>query len=612
MKRLAIIILMLMPSICWGREHRRHVFGGGGSVFQTSRNVTLTGTQLFMNSGMVAVQSSDPAVVNLTGSTLTLSSGNATAQSVASNVALTGTFLHFSSATVTVAGGGGTTYYVSTTGNDSTGNGSYSTPWAKPSHACGAVSAGSSAANANTISILSGSYTDNSACTLALFVNIAGAGITSTTITTSANPYISGANAVPTVGGAPTISGIAFIGSGSNTGIYMRGRNNLKVHDSAFTNFGSVVDIAGKTPIWNSDCTDNAPTQSATYCDDIHDTSIEPDSTDWATGFEFYSNTITNGKIYPETIKNALIHDNTINNSTSLKSAVGNTAKWWSGVEFYNNTITMQTNAWSTIALEIWMVEDDSKFYNNTTNGWFSILLNPNGPKTPYSYEITNNTFASNVVPGIGSSAISCALETGSYTENMLIAGNYFTNTGSNNTYSLGIAMWGNGINENFTIRNNVFYNINGDGITIHTDGTSGAPFAGSNINIYNNTFDTMHSGGTSQAVYIHTVSGAGTITTINMANNVIKNASHGMLADGGQLTSSTYRYNIMASASPTSGTGITASNNINGTPGITGSGSRPSPYYLIPNTSSNLYNAGVNVGLPFNSTAPDLGAYEY
>jgi len=40
--------------------------------------------------------------------------------------------------------------------------------------------------------------------------------------------------------------------------------------------------------------------------------------------------------------------------------------------------------------------------------------------------------------------------------------------------------------------------------------------------------------------------------------------------------------------------------------------GSLPDVNFFHLNSSSKLIDKGVNVGLPFNGTAPDLGAFEY
>lgn len=502
------------------------------------------------------------------------------------------------------------TYYVSPNGSNSGGNGSQAAPWQALSYACSKVTM-----PGDIVYINAGTYTDNFTCNLSVGVKIQGAGSSLVTINTSASPYINASSNLPVVDGNNEMSGISFVGSGSNTGIYSEARSNQKIYDSSFNKFGNAIDIHGKMPKYSNTCTSSLPTQSATYCDDSAPLSIEPGSTDWATGVEIFNNRLISAKLYPSTIKGALIHDNVIDNSATLQSAVGNTTYWWNGVQFYNNTLKMQTIAWSTIAIEVWMVEGDTKFYNNWTNGWFSILLNPNGPNVPYSWEIVNNTFASDLLPGVGSGAVGAALETCYHTQNVLIAGNYFANTGSNNTYTRAIGIHGKGPIKNLTIRNNTIYNMNGDGIAINSADSTGAPFAGSNINIYNNVFDGMHNG-TSQGVYIE--DGTGTINGVKIKNNIFMRAGHGALIypSGHDVKNVEFTNNIVTGGNYTYDYGTSGfsnvSSNYNVTPDLQATGNRSDTYYRAKSSTANMIDKGTNVGIPYSGTNPDIGVYEY
>ncbi|HJV66418.1 MAG TPA: hypothetical protein VJ550_11835 [Geomonas sp.] len=503
-----------------------------------------------------------------------------------------------------------TTWYVSPTGSNG-GTGASSSPWQTLSYAC------SKAVSGDTIVVNAGTYTDNTTCSLKTGVKILGAGSSQVTINTSASTYISATNSLPVVNGGNEIAGINFVGTG--TAINSGARSNQIIHDCSFSGFPTSINVYGKMYIYSNSCKTTAPTQTATYCDDYAPLSTEPGSTDWATGIQIYNNKFTNTKIYPNSIKSSTIHDNVFDNSGSLRSAVGNTSHWWNDVQFYNNTIKMQTNTWSTIAIEVWMVEGDTRFYNNWTNGWFSILLNPNGPNTPYSWEIVNNTFASNNPPG--TNPVGQALETCYFTKNVLIAGNYFTNTGSNNPYNTAIGIHGKGFNQNFTIRNNVFYNIYGDAIAINSSDTTGAPFAGSNINISNNIFDTMHNG-TSQGVYMQ--DGVGTINGVNIKNNIFTGVAHGALIypsgndvqnvvfNNNIVQGGNYTYNYGTASGVTNGGFTSVLSNYNLVPDYNATGTRPEPYYDAKSNAANFIDKGASVGLPYTGTAPDIGAFEY
>jgi len=500
----------------------------------------------------------------------------------------------------------GSAYYVAPNGSDSN-DGSSGAPWASLSAACRKVqSAGT------TIVVRAGAYTDYGQCILARGVAIGGEGKDQVRISVSASPYIIAENPLPVVEGNNDISGIGLLGSGG-TGIYSVHRSYQRVHDCYFKDMTTSMWIAGKNPSGSGWC-DSRPTETARYCENNWSLSREPGETDWAVGIEIYNNDMKNGRIFCNTIKNSTIHNNVVDNSEVMRSAVGNTSFWWNNVQFFENTLKMATISWSTIAVEIWMVQGDTKFNKNWTNGWFSILVNPNGPKTPYSWEITNNTFESDVPRGLGSMPVDVAIESSYETENVLIAGNYFANTGANQTYLSAVAIWGKGPAKNYLIRNNVTYNMASDVFRIQSSDQSGdRPFEGDNIQIYNNVIDGANFG-KAAAVYID--DGAGTIRNVKIKNNVIMSARWGALISpaGHDVSGVEFTNNAMWGGGFAmdygSGGFSSTANNFHFVPEFVQSGARPDPYYR-PKPGSNLIDRGVNVGIPFQGAAPDLGAFE-
>lgn len=502
------------------------------------------------------------------------------------------------------------TYYVSPKGNDSTGTGSQSQPFAGLSRACQVART-----SGDLIQINSGTYSDNNACVLQPGVSIQGAGKDLVKITTSADTYIDGNSGTPVVSGNNEISGISLVGSGDNKGIYFGGRSGQKIHDCGFENFDRAIEVLGKAPTWKETCS-STPTTTAIYCDNDARMSTEPGSSDWATGIEISNNTLKNASIQAHTLKGAKIHHNVIDNATSLKGGFGYTAYWWQAVDFYANKITTQTNAYGTIALEVWMVEGNSLFHDNWTNGWFSIIKNPNGPKTPYSWQITNNVFESNAPRGIGSQANGCALETCYHVENVLVEGNTFINTGSNKTYLRAIAVWGYGINRNFTIRNNVMVNMAYDAIVIQATESAHQLFDGDQFYIYNNVFDTVNNG-TSQGVAL--IDGPGDIDNVFIKNNIFITVDRGALVypAGHSVSGVEFTNNVVYNGKGftwDSGTGAFAklSDNFTFNPEIQRSGARPDPYYRPLSAAANIVDKGIAVGdLSYTGMAPDIGAYE-
>lgn len=527
-----------------------------------------------------------------------------------------------------VKGVSAATYYVDIAGtnNSTCGTASGSEACATLSYIIETRHLGSAGDN---IQIAAGDYTDNTAIVLPVGVNIHGADSETTSITTNQLKYISLQSSVPTVDGSNEISGLAFYGTGANDCIDSSGRNNQKIYDCYFQDFDKAISVQGKTPItsWNEgDCTGPA-TETAYFCANYKPWSNEPGSTDWATGIEIYENTLKDAKIYAHTIKGAKIHDNVIDNTASLKSGVGHTALWWSGVEFYNNTINTQTIAWSTIALEVWMTEGDSKFYNNTTNGWFSILGNPNGENEPYLYRIYGNTFSSDVVPGVGSALVGAALESCFYSENVLIADNYFENTGAQATYTIGVGIWGRGVNKNYIIKNNSTLNI-GVAVNIESSENPEVPFDGDDFYIYNNTFE----GGAFGKGIIWIGNNAGDIDNVIIKNNIFMNSGskpwyYGayIYPEGHSVSGCSFANNIVYGGDgfvydygPNNGFSGGVSNNYTWNPDLEKSGGRPDPFYQPASAGANVVDAGTaNIAPEIELTgyaglAPDVGAYEY
>jgi len=419
---------------------------------------------------------------------------------------------------------------------------------------------------------------------------------------------------VPSVNGNNEISGITLIGNNSNNAISSKGRNNQKIHDNYFKDFVIWLKIRGKDPVWRNDCTTNE-TATATYCDNNKMLSIFPASTDWATGAEIHHNTVTNAKLYAHTIAGAKIHHNIINNTKQDRSGVGHTSYWWSAVDFSYNEIHMLNNKWANIAVEVWEIQNDSKFHDNKIDGWVSLLMNTKGINTPYSYEIYNNDFSSNIING----GISEALELSSYVSNVRIANNYFCNTGSNQTYKRGIGIWGLGPIKEILISNNVFYNINGTAIEINSTLYTGADRAViDNVYIYNNVFDKMQAG-TSSAVLLSNDGSSGDIHGIFIKNNIITNASYGVdfwPFPPKTMSGNVYSHNVITQATghvrDRGSSTFTIGTAYKFVPAILASGDRWKDYYQPNGSTSNLIGQGTPVGLPYSGKAPDIGPYQF
>ena len=288
--------------------------------------------------------------------------------------------------------GGGIIYYVSTSGNNSTGNGSQSNPWATLDYAIGRVSAVGS-----TIYVMAGTYPTISAqMELSPGVSIVGAGRDRTTITmtnTSGGGCIKmesyGQWANKTIG-FQSISGIKFVGSttsGAPVGhaaIVVYYRNHVYVHDCEFVDFvRSAVRFNGQQ-YWSGF---NIP--NPYYNGSKDDFKYIPFNNSFAEGNRFYNNIVHNccGRITGNDFSGALevsvndgclVYNNYMTatgrsgdgNGVPIKF-IGPGAGFNRNSKIYNNHIIaghMDTNYWQ-FAIEIWWDLGGTEIYGNTCEG---------------------------------------------------------------------------------------------------------------------------------------------------------------------------------------------------------------------------------------------------
>ena len=515
-----------------------------------------------------------------------------------------------------------TTYYIDENGDDED-DGSVESPWATLSHACGEVSG-----STDVIHVNAGTYTDNTECTLALGVDIEGAGKSSVTINTTASTYIKAySNATgPCVDGSNEISGIKIDGGDSaSIGIRSYGRNNQTIHDCEFEDFTSSgiaafgrhgVEGAGDFVIM--EC--SAPATACSYCGNDYALNEPPGTNDWGTGIEIYNNTLTDSKLFISALSGALIHDNTIDNSGSTRAGIGHTGVWFKGCKIYNNTITLSDTNTSLFAVELWELSDGCEIYNNISNGAISIDTSTEGKgSSSYVLSFYNNTISSDLE---ATGTLAAALEITSWISDVEIYGNYIRGP---QAFDRGLSIWGRWSVSNITVRNNVFYDIKGDMIFIQTYQHQEDPADPTNIDdiyIYNNVFEKA-ADGTSQAVTLHQEDADGAIDGVLIKNNIILDCDNVLVLAGpgwgehtiGDNTDNELKYNYYYDSSLVYnyGTGgYSASNNTNANPQLNYAGSRPLPYYRPLSGSANIVNAGVDVGLAYEGDAPDIGAYEY
>jgi len=523
----------------------------------------------------------------------------------------------------------GTTYYVSTTGNDSAA-GTSAAPWRTLAKACNTVTT-----SGDTIHIKAnagGTYTESQQCNLAAGVNIEGEGKTNTIVKSSitgtwsvymqleSNPGTNGNQSISnfTLDGQANTTGNA---SGTWYGIWIQGRNNVSVHDMKFMNFFASASLfAGHS-------TTNPTTWAGPF----------------ATGNSFYNNDGTNcAGIIPEAGWSGSgclliggqdgmdIHHNNLNTTARPIERNGWPIKYWDngflkGVKIHHNTFIKSpfhsTQPFSPpnwdFAVEFFNVQG-MEFNNNYVQGSVDINYIYKGP---YAYGLwAHDNILDHATGNFTHFESGFIFE---YKAEKVIVENNIINNKSvgisfntrtpNNTggYTFPCGVGGCSANIDNIIRNNVFSNIYSSGGT-----TSGLTFISeqgddpyiSNMQIYNNTFVAKAS---QPALFglDFTSQPNGNVNGLHIRNNIFQGFSIGSIVNQAAQTQSNVvitHNDTWNTAAPTfAGSGVTMNNNLAANPLFVSL----TDFHL--QALSTLIDKGINVGLPFNGNAPDIGRWE-
>jgi hypothetical protein len=358
-------------------------------------------------------------------------------------------------------------------------------------------------------------------------------------------------------------------------------------------------------------CGGSEPT--GTICDNNKSLSVYLGSTDYATGIQFYNNTV-NDTFTMSALDGALIHDNTWDYDATTGNDPRNwiNGDWWKGVQFYNNTFTGNGNDgapnWK-IGLEVFALTHNTKIYNNTTDMWFSIVELPPGYTsahvTPWAFQVYNNDFIST-----SGTCNEGAIEIADGYENVRVYNNYFTGPDWGKAIYMNCSYDGVGANsdmKNIQIYNNIMYNVGTTGsdrsVAVHPQGGGGGN-SGDWDDIY--VVNNITVGSNDDAIQVEFKGGTNyTLNNLYIDNNIIMDCSVGIWLDIHSGNSSgLYARNNCFSNNTTNITeagsaSFTQSGNITAAPGWNGSGSRSvrssANYHYPTDDNSNLYDAGAS-----------------
>jgi hypothetical protein len=503
--------------------------------------------------------------------------------------------------------GAANTFYISTTGNDATGTGTISSPWKTLYKATSTVSTVGSIIHVNA-----GTYLETMQSALKPGVSIEGDGVSSvlkSTLTAAWTEVLSLKSPEGT-NGNQHVSNLKFDGQNLSTfwGIYVAGRSNVSIHDI------TMVDYADRGVMFGgrNDNNEGAPGI-------------------YATGNSFYNNTVTNCAEYSSANgtygrgclniggqSGMLVYNNTISQTSRAIGHNGWPIKYFNGgylngCKIYNNTLNKipqagypGTNGWD-FAIELFN-ESGMEIYGNTiTGGGIDMNYQTKGAYT-YSTWIHDNTIKMAALNSNFQYAIT--LEFGS--EDVLIENNIIDKQSS------GIVFNPRTTNtvKNITIRKNLMSNIgintkNGSFIYFGGEGNTGYF---DNIQVYNNTMIGEPNNKNFWGIQLPNPV-AGYARNISFKNNIVANTDAGWIVQANvpvRIDNLNISYNNcfgnMGNNAPvwngTVATNYTLSNNLNVVPTF-------ATYFYL-SSGSPLIDAGVNVGIPFKGTKPDIGYFEF
>jgi hypothetical protein len=486
----------------------------------------------------------------------------------------------------------GSIYYVSTTGNDAN-NGSASTPWRTLRNAVAKVPANAG----HTIKLAAGTYVEAGRIDVPPGVNIEGAGRDNTILKAASSFYyyptspeyatdkfLVSLNSGSATAGRQVLKNFTIDGDGKKLhgGIYVHYRNNVNIENVKiqYTNF---------TGMWLWDVKDSGLKTVATY-------NCSWASSGWQSGainvgnlerVEFDGVDVNEGVGYGvkaigpggfNSFKQFIVH-----NSRFSVNPVGT----WNGGSAPN------------IAFELWQSSlTGCQIYNNYFDNTLS-LVNSNGPAATgvQSVRVYNNTFDMETRSAGAGYAIELSIHDAEIDHNYILKGQQ------------GIANWDNAMS-NWSIHHNIFYGIQG---TYPGECLRSQRSGLHNVKFYNNTIEFVGNK-TANVIGVY----GGTSNNVDIKNNLIINSNSGYnyytnqlihQENGAIINSLSVGSNLLQNLPLGNLVGSILSNLLVD-PRITKTGVRPTPYY-VPASGSPLIDAGSNVGLPYNGSKPDIGAFE-
>ncbi len=500
-------------------------------------------------------------------------------------------------------------YYVSTSGTDEVGNGSYQKPFKTLAYAASR----NFLHEGDTIFLEEGVFIEREPTLLPLGVSIKGAGQTKTILLADftgkpdsaqknklwydgsliqlVSPHYSiardtSSTVIAPANGNQQISGFTIDGNNKKlkAGVWVENRNNVTMHHVSFKNIDQrgAVFSPGEKRFY---------TYPKFYMQGIN---------------IFDCNFLNCGKDIPdETLGNLCIAqlDGANIYDINIKDKEGYGIKFIHDGYYINTKIhdcKIELNEYDDkwgedIAIELWNIGPGNEIYNISCNTWLSIVNHEGMFPHPATKNMQVHDIKIIDKDGLSDKE---AIEIGC--PGVEVYNSYFENKG------IGIAIWDMG-RENIIIRNNIFFNTsihkNWSGApSIYIDNSRSWDFK--TIRIYNNVFDRVQFG---------VIIKGERISDIHIINNVFMNTS---IAAVESTTRHVIFENNLKPIEKNNqwelrGVEVVGVNFIKD-PGFLQKGERWATYYKPASPKASVIDMGKEVGIPFKGSAPDIGRWEF
>lgn len=505
------------------------------------------------------------------------------------------------------------TYYVSTSGSDDTGDGTQAKPW---------KSLGKAAATVNTqgalIKILAGTYTETTTAKLAVGVSVEGEGeatILKSTLTADWTPMIDAESPEGTMGDQH-ISALKLDGQKLSTfwAVRVTGRSNVSIHHTTMVDFkdrgvmfnGRTDNVAGAPKIFS--------TKNRYHHNVVHN----------CAAFNTPNGVYGRGAINIGGQDGMTIHDNVITQTERPTGYNGWPIKYDldgynKAIKIYNNTLTKNIfmgaysgeDDWD-FAIELWNSLGGIEIFGNKIQGAID-LVESHQTTYPFGFWIHDNVLTQPTLnPNIQSGII-----TEQDAEGFLVENNVFDKLTGGFVAFIERFSPLNTL-KNIVIRKNLFTNMgrstgNGNnGYGILFQGEDNAPFVIDGVSIFNNTIVAAPGNAPFFAISLNPGgTPGGTLANLAVKNNIVVGFEYTWLSvdqanwiTGLSVQNNDAFNNKSANAALVTGTPkmYVNSNNLMADPQFVSG----SDFNL--KAGSPCINMGLNVGLPFKGSAPDIG----